>query len=827
MRLAVPSLATGEGVVVLFNDPGPSGVGPWAEADRGVLMAVDAVCAALGELAVPHRRAGILRLTDIPGALAAGTEKLVFNLVERLDGHPTDFNQVPAVCEALGRSVTGSASESLSLTLDKWLTKARLRAAGLPAPEGLVIDVGARPPRRLPPFPLIVKPAASDGSEGIFADSIVRNRDGLERAVERVHAGCAQPALVERYIEGREFNLAVMQRGEEVLCLPVAEIDFALYPEGRPHIVDYDIKWHPGAIGGRVSPRRVPAPVTPAQRRRLHTLARQVWAACGGRDYMRVDSRMDARGRLYVLEANTNPDLAPCAGFAASLQAAGIPFTAFVAELLANAAARLAPAATSPAVTAATASAPSPYGPVPSARQLAWHDIEFYGFVHFTTNTFTDLEWGYGDERPDVFQPSDFSADQIAATAAMAGMGGLVLTCKHHDGFCLWPSRHTEHSVRSSPWRNGRGNVVAELSAACRAHGLRFGVYLSPWDRNHADYGRPAYVRYYREQLRELLTGYGPLFMVWFDGANGGDGYYGGARESRLIDKRTYYGWQDTWDLVRSLQPNACMFSDAGPDVRWVGNEHGEAGETCWATFSRGGVVPGEADCGRLNRGDRPGSDWVPAECDVSIRPGWFYHAHEDAAVKSPADLFRLYLTSVGRGASLHLNLPPDRRGRIADPDVAALRGFRARMDAAFARDLARAAVAAQGPARGGLDRFAPARLIDGQRDTYWATDDHDRQPEAVLSFAESVTFNLVDVREFLRLGQRVEALAVDAWADGGWKEIGHATSIGARRLIPVPLTRTDRVRLRIAQAAACPAIRSFSLWHDAAACGSASAATL
>ena len=240
--------------------------------------------------------------------------------------------------------------------------------------------------------------------------------------------------------------------------------------------------------------------------------------------------------------------------------------------------------------------APAPYGPTPSDRQLEWHDIEFHGFLHFTVNTFTDVEWGYGDERPDIFNPTDFDADQIVETAHAAGMKGLVLTCKHHDGFCLWPSKFTDHSVTNSPWRNGRGDVVKEISEACSRRDLRFGVYLSPWDRNHAAYATPAYLTYYRDQLRELLGNYGPIYEVWFDGANGGDGYYGGAREKREIDRATYYDWEKTWQIVRDLQPTACIFSDAGPDVRWVGNERGTARETCWATLGRDDFVPGYAD---------------------------------------------------------------------------------------------------------------------------------------------------------------------------------------------------------------------------------------
>src|SRR6266705_6592046 len=367
---------------------------------------------------------------------------------------------------------------------------------------------------------------------------------------------------------------------------------------------------------------------------------------------------------------------------------------------------------------------PAPYGPLPAPRQLAWHELEFYGFLHFTVNTFTNREWGDGDESPAVFNPTDFDADQIVGAAKGGGMKGLILTCKHHDGFCLWPSRYTEHSVKSSPWRGGRGDVVKEISAACARQGVKFGVYLSPWDRNHKDYGRPEYITYYRNQLRELLTEYGPIFEIFFDGANGGDGYYGGAFERREIDNRTYYDWPNTWQIVRDLQPNTVLFSDAGPDVRWVGNERGIAGETCWATQNIADFAPGRADVTRLNRGDRPGTHWVTAECDVSIRPGWFYHKHEDDQVKTPQQLVDLYFASVGRGASFLLNLPPDRRGRIPDTDVQSLAEFHRRIAAIFKDDLARGAKTSASNVRGGSREFAAANAIDGRRETYWTTDD-------------------------------------------------------------------------------------------------------
>ena len=471
----------------------------------------------------------------------------------------------------------------------------------------------------------------------------------------------------------------------------------------------------------------------------------------------------------------------------------------------------------SPRELTGAVSAPAPYGPLPSRRQLRWHAMEFYGFLHFTVNTFTDKEWGNGEESPAIFNPTGFDADQIVRTAQEAGMKGLILTCKHHDGFCLWPSRYTSHSVRNSPWKAGRGDVVMEVSQACSRHGLKFGIYLSPWDRHHKDYGRPEYLAYFRNQLGELLTGYGPIFEVWFDGANGGDGYYGGARETRRIDRETYYDWPNTWRLVRRLQPDAMLFSDAGPDVRWVGNERGSAGATCWATSNREDFVPGRADATRLNRGDRPGTHWVPAECDVSIRPGWFYHSNDDDAVKTGENLVDLYYSSVGRGAAWLLNVPPDRRGRIHEHDVRALREFRRIFDATFSQDLAAGARVRASNVRGnGKDaRFVADNVRDGRPDTYWATDDRIMTPDLTLDFGRNVTFNVVRLREYLPLGQRIEAFALDAWRDGRWVEFAAATSIGNLRLVRgVPVT-TSKMRLRITRAPVCPAILELAVFVE------------
>src|SRR5690606_14792267 len=291
--------------------------------------------------------------------------------------------------------------------------------------------------------------------------------------------------------------------------------------------------------------------------------------------------------------------------------------------------------------------APEAVLPIPSPAQLAWHEMELNAFIHFTINTFTGKEWGYGDESPQLFNPTDIDVEQWITTLKDAGFRGVILTAKHHDGFCLWPTAYTEHSIKNSPYKDGKGDLVREVADACRKHGLKFGVYLSPWDRNRADYGTPSYVEYYRNQLKELFTEYGPIFEMWFDGANGGDGYYGGANERRRIDGSTYYDWPGTLAFAREMEPDVIFFSDAGPGVRWVGNERGVAGETNWNTITPDTLYAGKAGIEELlSTGHEDGTHWIPAEVDVSIRPGWFYHAEEDSKVKSAEDLFDIYLTS-------------------------------------------------------------------------------------------------------------------------------------------------------------------------------------
>jgi alpha-L-fucosidase len=434
----------------------------------------------------------------------------------------------------------------------------------------------------------------------------------------------------------------------------------------------------------------------------------------------------------------------------------------------------------------------APYGPTPSEKQLRWHEMEMYAFLHFTVNTFTDKEWGYGDESPSVFNPTDFNADQIVEAVAAAGMRGVILTAKHHDGFCLWPTKTTDHSVAHSPWKDGKGDVVRELAEACKRHGLRFGVYLSPWDRNSAQYGRPEYLKIYRDQLRELLTNYGDIFEVWHDGANGGDGYYGGAREKRLIDRRTYYDWPTTWKMVSELQPKAVIFSDVGPDVRWVGNEKGFANETNWATYAPVGIDGGAAAPGYVRdkegqSGHRGRGNWLPAECDVSIRPGWFWHASENDRVKSPSELLALYYNSVGRGCNLLLNIPPDTRGQLYQTDVASLKRFGELLRETFKTNLATTATISALNA-----------------------------PEVTVDFGSEKTFNVIRLRERIALGQRVDEFAVDAWQDNAWKPIATGTTIGPSRLLRLATPQTTRkVRVRIVHALAAPVLSDMGIFAE------------
>ncbi|MFZ9262959.1 MAG: alpha-L-fucosidase [Chitinophagaceae bacterium] len=460
-------------------------------------------------------------------------------------------------------------------------------------------------------------------------------------------------------------------------------------------------------------------------------------------------------------------------------------------------------------MTSVAQPAPKPFGALPSDRQLKWHETEVYGLIHFTPTTFENKEWGYGDADPKIFNPTQFDAEKIVTALKAGGLKGVILVAKHHDGFALWPTQTTNYNITASPFRNGKGDLVKEVEQACRKHGLKFGVYCSPWDRNNPVYGTPAYVDAYRTQLKELYTNYGELFMSWHDGANGGDGYYGGARTTKKIDRATYYGWDTTWAITRKMQPNANIFSDIGWDVRWVGNERGFAAETSWATFTpvpaegESKTVPGQLDDKQNPFGTRNGNNWVPAECDVPLRKGWFYHPEEKDKVKSPAQLFDLYLKSVGRGGALDLGIAPDTRGLLAEEDVRSLEGFGKILNASFKKNMAKLATITSKQTRG--KAFSTKNLVDDNTKSYWASKDDDHLPEIVFDWKEEVEFDLIRLREFIPLGQRIESVEIASFENGAWKKIATATSIGAARIILLDSpVKSKKVKINIVSSPVC-----------------------
>jgi alpha-L-fucosidase len=440
--------------------------------------------------------------------------------------------------------------------------------------------------------------------------------------------------------------------------------------------------------------------------------------------------------------------------------------------------------------------------------------MEMNAFIHFTINTFTDLEWGMGSESPSLFNPSGANTKQWTDILSKTGFRGVILTCKHHDGFCLWPSRYSDHTIQNSPYKEGKGDLVKELSEACKLSGLKFGVYLSPWDRNHADYGKPAYIDYYRKQLQELFTSYGPVFEMWFDGANGGTGYYGGTNEKRSIDGRTYYDWPGTLDLVRKLQPNVIFFSDAGPGVRWVGNEKGMAGLTNWNMINPDTLYAGKPGIEKLlNEGSEFGTSWIPAETDVSIRPGWFFHEKENDKVKTPEQLFDIYLNSVGRGSVLLLNVPPDRQGLINDIDHRSLQGFHDILNREFKTNLAAGTKVSASNCRGNESLFNAANLTDGKKETYWATDDNINSGWVEIDLGTTRSVKYVVIQEYIKLGQRVKTFSIEIWKDGLWTNVASGTTIGYKRILKIDPVRTGKVRVNILDSRACPVISNLEVY--------------
>ena len=450
---------------------------------------------------------------------------------------------------------------------------------------------------------------------------------------------------------------------------------------------------------------------------------------------------------------------------------------------------------------------PAPYGALPSDAQLKWQKMETNMFIHFGPNTFTSAEWGDGTESADVFAPSDLDCRQWAATAKAAGMKGIIITAKHHDGFCLWPNPVSGHTVAQSSWRDGKGDVLKELSEACREYGLEFGVYVSPWDRNDPHYGTDEYNDVFRRTLEDVLGRYGEVFEQWFDGACG-EGPNG---------KVQVYDWNLFNNTVYKMQPDAVIFSDIGPGCRWVGNEYGSAGSTCWGTInvswlSQGGNI----DRGILNSGEMNGEKWVPAETDVSIRPGWFWRESENSRLKSLGNLMKIYYESVGRNSLLLLNVPPDTRGHIYEADSLRLMAFRAALDYVLSVNYAEGAMISASDVRGDSEMFSPANLLNEDYDSYWAVDDGIMTPYVTLEFDSPRTFNRVMLQEYIPLGQRVYSFTVEAMSeDGQWTEIARETTIGYKRIVLVPQTTAVALRVNITGSLACPVLNRLALYQD------------
>ncbi len=462
---------------------------------------------------------------------------------------------------------------------------------------------------------------------------------------------------------------------------------------------------------------------------------------------------------------------------------------------------------------------PAACGPVPNENQLRWQEMEMYAFIHYSLNTYTDQEWGFGNEDPKLFNPQSLDCRQWASVCKQAGMRGIIFTAKHHCGFCMWPSSYTDYSVKNSPWKNGQGDVVKELAEACKAEGLEFAVYLSPWDRNHPQYGRSEYVTYFRNQLRELLTNYGDIFEVWFDGANGGDGWYGGANETRKIDRTTYYQWPETYKMIRQLQPHCLIWNDGSDrgDLRWVGTEAGNVGETNWSLLNK----DGEVGWSMLHYGLENGDSWVPGETNTSIRPGWFYHDTENDHVKSLSKLMDTYYKSVGRNSTLLLNFPIAPNGRIHPTD--SLRGiaFANMIREVFRNDLARKAKITATNVRGNDKRYKATKVIDGKQGTYWATDDDVTAASLTLDFGKPTSFNRFLAEEYIPLGQRVKKFSLEALIDGHWQSLKDAlveqgdgmTTIGHRRIICFPTITATRLRFTVTDSKASPLIQRVGVF--------------
>ena len=434
--------------------------------------------------------------------------------------------------------------------------------------------------------------------------------------------------------------------------------------------------------------------------------------------------------------------------------------------------------------------------PIPTQQQLDWQQLETYAFIHFGLNTFNDMEWGFGNTPSYTFNPTNLDCEQWVLTLKACGMKGVILTAKHHDGFCLWPTETTNYCIKNTYYKNRKGDLVKELAEACKKHGLKFGLYLSPWDRNQAEYGYPSYVDIYHHQIEELVSNYGPLFEFWFDGANGGTGWYGGANDMRSIVAEKYYDYEKARDIVWKYCPDASIFGGTVPTLRWIGNEEGKAGATQWCMYKTD--FESLNDTKALQQGYRDGESWLPAEVDVSIRPGWFYHASEDSLVKTVDQLMDLYYQSVGHNANLLLNFPVNQEGRISSIDSANAVQWHQRLQEEFSNNLLKGCKVTASDTRG--LRFNAKHVLCDEYTHYWATHDSVNQAELVFSFPQTTAFNRLLLQEYIPLGQNVDAFYLDYYFNGKWLPIEAnepTTTIGYKRLVRFQTVKADKLRIR------------------------------